>query len=356
MITNDLPVRALNLPKHQVKLSPIVWLGQSVRTTIVTKRYPSLAGACWMASLGDAVHRPQLVDRVFCGDLKERLAVRGPVMLDSGGFTMMMQNRGLHVSEVARIYGRTRAELCISLDVPTIRRDRKQTRIRKYQQTRENLAHLVRCVDPGKIVPVVHGMSITEVVNNCEAIGGITPRPPMICIGGLVPLLRRMGRESVQRYRAFTWIASIISTVRNHFPTALIHILGAGSPQTVAATIRCGADSTDSLAWRRAAGFGTIFLPGTAERFLQPRERQRATSRPVLNAREVEVLAQCTCPACSETDDIDARISDLAKSYLARAAHNACVILREAEVAAAARMHSMISAQSSSERASGAGV
>src|ERR1700704_641052 len=99
--------RHLKLPNHASLRGPIVWLGQSVRTTIVTKRYPSLAAECWMVSLGDAVHRPRLIERVFCGDLKECLAVRGPIMLDSGGFTMMMQNKGLRVSDVAKIYDRT---------------------------------------------------------------------------------------------------------------------------------------------------------------------------------------------------------------------------------------------------------
>jgi tRNA-guanine family transglycosylase len=323
--------RHLNLPNHPSRRGPIVWLGQSVRTTIVTKRYPSLAAECWMVSLGDAIHRPRLIERVFCGDLKERLAVRGPIMLDSGGFTMMMQNKGLHVSEVAQIYDKTCADLCISLDVPPIRGERKQARTRKYDKTHANLEQLVGSMDPSKLVPVVHGLKAEEVVRNCQAIANLVPRPALICIGGLVPLLRSAGRESVRRNLAFAWIAWIVSTIRYHFPSTMIHVLGAGSPQTVAATIRCGADSTDSLAWRRAAGFGTIFLPGTSERFVQPRDRQRAGSRPTMNATEIEMLAQCGCPACIEWKHVEKRVTELAESYLARAAHNAFVILQEAK-------------------------
>ena len=312
---------------------PIVWLGQSVRTTIVTKRYPSLATECWMVSLGDAIHRPRLIERVFCGDLRERLAVRGPIMLDSGGFTMMMQNRGLHVSEVAEIYGRTCADLCISLDVPASREERKNTRTRKYEETRSNLLQLVQSTDPSKLVPVVHGTNAAEVVSNCQVIAEVLPCPGLICIGGLVPLLRSSGREPAERSRAFAWIASIVSTVRQHFPSAIIHVLGAGSPQTVTAVIRCGADLTDLLAWRRAAGFGTIFLPGTSERFVRPRDRLLAGSRPTINAKEIELLAQCICPACIEWKHVEKRIADLAELYLARAAHNAFVILQEAKTA-----------------------
>ena len=287
-----------------------------------------------MASLGDAIHRPRLIERIFCGELRERLAVSGPIMLDSGGFTMMMQNKSLSVSEIARIYDHTSAELCISLDVPVKRLEPKQSRYRKYEKTRDNLAQLAKCVDPNRLVPVVHGTTTEEVVANCHAIGDVVARPKLICIGGLVPLLRSIGRKSAARERAFAWIASIVATVRRHFPSAMIHILGAGSPRTVAAAIRCGADSTDSIAWRRAAGFGTIFLPGTSERFLQPRDRSRATSRPMVNAEEIDLLAKCRCPACSDWKSVDARVSGLAKSYMARAAHNAHVIIREAESAA----------------------
>lgn len=328
-----LRARNLKLAWRKAKAPPIVWLGQSVRTTIVTKRYPSLSTESWMVSLGDAIHRPRLIERVFCGDLRDRLAVQGPIMLDSGGFTTMMNNKGLRVSEVARIYEKTRADFCISLDVPARSNDRKRTRSRKYEETRANLAHLLQFIDVCKLVPVVHGTCAEEVLRNCQDILEIHPQPTLICIGGLVPLLRRSGRDAGDPNGAFAWIASVVSTVRDHFPTALIHILGAGSPQTVAATIRCGADSTDSIAWRRAAGFGTIFLPGTSERFLQSRDRQRATSRPTLNAKERELLARCTCPACAEMTKVEARIVELAESYLARAAHNAFVILEEAKAA-----------------------
>jgi tRNA-guanine family transglycosylase len=121
--------------------------------------------------------------------------------------------------------------------------------------------------------------------------------------------------------------------VRAHFPTAIIHVLGAGSPKNVATAIRCGADSTDSIAWRRAAGFGTIYLPDTGERFLLPRERKRATSRPILKPCEIELLEGCACPACLEYPQIDRRIAELANSYIARAAHNASIILQVAKEA-----------------------
>jgi tRNA-guanine family transglycosylase len=255
-------------------------------------------------------------------------------MLDSGGFTMMMQDRSLKVGEIANIYNRAGVELCISLDVPPTSKDNSRVRARKYDKTRENLAYLIEMVGPHKLVPVVHGLTETEVVRNCRQIAKIFSRPPLICIGGLVPLLRQSGHVSTEHNRGIAWLQELIAIVRACFPAAIIHILGAGSPKNVVAAIRSGADSTDSLAWRRAAGFATIYLPGTAERFLGPRGRKRATSRPTLQRNEIELLAACACPACSEHSQIDNRIAELSNSYIARAAHNASVILQEAKRAA----------------------
>lgn len=286
-----------------------------------------------MVSLGDAVHRPKLIDRVFCGDLKKILGVVGPVMLDSGGFTMMMQNRSLSIKDIAAIYKRTSAEFCISLDIPPGYKDRAKTRAKKYEQTRVNLEALLDTLGSRKLVPVVHGVTVKEAELNCAAILDIFPRPKIVCIGGLVPLLRRSAGKFGEIGPAFVFIASLISQVRSYFPKAIIHLLGAGSPVTVTNALRCGADSTDSIAWRRAAGYGTIYLPGTSERFLAPRSRKRANSRKTLDNAEQNLLMQCSCPACSEHETLETRLSDLSCSYLARAAHNAFVILQQAKLA-----------------------
>lgn len=305
---------------------PLIWLGQSVRTTVVTGRYPSLSRACWMASLGDAVHRPRLIETVFRSNIRQRLGIDGPLMLDSGGFTMMMMKQGLAIETIADIYRHTDAELCITFDLPPIRSDNSRSRLRKYNKTRENLAHLIGALGHQRIIPVVHGATEREIGENCASIAQLTDKPPMVCVGGLVPLLRRSGR-STERDRAVIWLSKVVELIRAEFPKTIVHILGAGSPQNIATAIRCGADSTDSLAWRRAAGFGTIYLPGTGERFLGHRDRARANSRPLLNASELGLLELCACPACAEFPVMSRRIAQLENSYLARAAHNASVIL-----------------------------
>lgn len=197
MTATDKQSRQLTLPKNVKFAPPLVWLGQSVRTTVVTRRYPELGRECWMISLGDAVHRPRLIERVFCGDLRSHLSVCGPLMLDSGGFTMMMQQRSLSVSEIASIYKRAGVELCISLDIPPTSSDNVRIRRQKYDKTRENLAYLIDLVGPNKLVPVIHGLTETEIALNCRRTADIFIRPPLVCIGGLVPLLRRSGHAPI---------------------------------------------------------------------------------------------------------------------------------------------------------------
>jgi tRNA-guanine family transglycosylase len=328
MTTRQKPTH-LVLPGHGKIGLPLVWLGQSVRTTVVTRRYPSLAGECWMVSLGDAVHRPRLIDAVFRSNIRERIAVDGPLMLDSGGFTMMMKKQSLSIETVANIYKHAQAELCITLDLPPTAIDNARARSRKYERTRENLARLVDVIGQRRLIPVVHGMTECEVEKNCSVVAQLVPNPSMVCLGGLVPLLRRNGRKA-ERDRAVVWISNLIKSVRAQFPRTIVHVLGAGSPRNIATALHCGADSTDSLAWRRAAGFGTIYLPGTGERFVGHRNRERANSRPLLDSRELDLLESCLCPVCKELPKMSERLSELQESYLARAAHNAFVIVADA--------------------------
>jgi tRNA-guanine family transglycosylase len=321
----------LKLPGHDKVALPMVWLGQSVRTTVVTRRYTEFARESWMVSLGDAVHRPSLVEKVFKANIRARIAVQGPLMLDSGGFTTMMNNRSLRLDQIVEIYRDAQAELCITLDIPPIESDSSRERCSKYRKSRNNLAAIVDAIDPRRVVPVVHGATIQEIEKNCLAISALLRRPRMICLGGLVPLLRGSMQRTADRGRSIAWLNMLICTVRREFPKSVIHILGAGSPQNVATAIACGADSTDSLAWRRAAGFGTVYLPGTSERFLAPRNRQRESSRRTISRKELQLLEACGCPACREWPGLADRIAGLSNSYLARAAHNAFVVLSQAK-------------------------
>jgi len=308
----------------------MVWLGQSARTTIVTRLYPELAGERWLASLGDAVHRPRMAQTVFRHALRERLNVTGPIMLDSGGFTMMSRASDMGVEEVLAVYRDCAADVLISLDHPPLATDSETVRQSKYWRTLRNYAFLLDHLGSDRLAPVLHGLTLDEFAANCSLLSRLNPDPAWVCVGGLVPLLRRCGGRGRSAGAARETLTQSISLVRASFPAANLHILGAGAPATIAMAFRSGADSVDSVGWRLAAGFGTIFLPGGSERFVGERERKRASSRPHLGEDDLQSIARCECPACIRAGPLHGRLECLSDSYLARAAHNAHILLGEA--------------------------
>jgi tRNA-guanine family transglycosylase len=312
----------------------MVWLGQSARTTVVTRAYPELRQERWMASLGDAIHRPRMLQTVFTAGLKEKLFVTGPLMLDSGGFTMMMRHACLTVVDVLSVFRATSADVVVSLDHPPLASDAAEVRLRKYQQTLENLKYLGAGVGYERLAPVIHGLCLEEIEANCVAVRSVIAHPRWICIGGLVPLLRGSGRRGVKAAAARGALEATIQHVRGAFPSSMLHVLGVGSPRTITIAFQSGADSVDSVGWRRAAGFGTVFLPGGTEKFVVDRPRKRATSRNVLGTHDIELLRRCVCPVCRNAESLEGRVSRLAESYIARAAHNAWVVIDEARTRA----------------------
>jgi tRNA-guanine family transglycosylase len=306
-----------------------LWLGQSARTTVVTRAYPQLASARWMASLGDAIHRPRMLETVFGRQLKTRLAITGPLMLDSGGFTMMMREGDLSLAQVARAFGAADADVLVSLDYPPLGTDPVEVRQAKYANTLANFTALHRDLARASLAPVVHGVTVAELEANCEAIRRVDSAPAWVCLGGLVPLLRQCGQVRHRAAEARQRLAETIRLVRDAFPASRLHALGVGSPRNIAAAFASGADSVDSIGWRRAAGFGTIFLPSGTERFVAHRDRKRAGSRRLLDDVDRALLGACDCPVCLGAGGLEARIEALAASYLPRAAHNAWIVLGE---------------------------
>jgi tRNA-guanine family transglycosylase len=164
-------------------------------------------------------------------------------------------------------------------------------------------------------------------------------QPSMIALGGMVPFLRGWMSHAHFTYRRMdgslgsskTFIADALAICREQFPKSSVHVFGAGSPTTAIALLGLGADSVDSLAWRRAAGYGTIFLAGCAERIVSTQPRIRA-SRPTLSESDRLALKSCQCPICSPRSRYRDRIAELARSYVSRAVHNIWT-LRTEEIA-----------------------
>ena len=219
---------------------------------------------------------------------------------------------------MGRLYDRIDADYLVSLDVPPSAANSKADRLRKYNETLGILEKLFGQFGQ-RVVPAVHGVSVSEVESNCRQIKRLYPSPSIIGIGGLVPTLQKCG--SIRKSGPHTpqkRIANSVRCVQAHFPRSRIHLFGVGSLHTVLGVIALGARSVNSIGWRQAAGFGSVYIPGRHRRLLTLRERERPC-RPFASDDDLELLTQCRCPACRGVKKSTTRIARLAHHYKPRA-------------------------------------
>jgi tRNA-guanine family transglycosylase len=340
-LTHSPSPRVLNMsasvPQGCTLTTPILWLGQNLKNRVLPALHAELDRAPMLVSLGDAYLRPTLIDRFFNEDLRGALGMRGPIMVDSGGFTLLSR-RTLRsdIRSVERIYSRLRADIVVSLDHPPSLSDDRPTRARRRARTVANLDRLCNVVPLQRLMPVVHGLNLEDLRRACDGVYSICPEPRQIGVGGLVALIRAGGAAKGFEYSrddgssgdSADLVADTLGVVRRSFPRAMVHLFGVGSTTTAIAALALGADSVDSLGWRRAAAFGTVLLPGRSERFptFDPR---RLPSRPVVAETEFPLVEACKCPACGSLFGLSARLQALASSYKVRAVHNAWTLLTE---------------------------
>lgn len=306
-----------------------LWLGQSVDTSILHAGYPDFARLPILTSVGCVIRRPRAIADKFDARLRERVGARSRLMVDSGGFVLMRNPAaGWDVDNVARLYENIDAEHLVSLDVPPGEDDDGPERNRKYELTIANLGKLVDRFG-SRIVPVAHGTTPDELDRNCRRILEIFPSPGLVGIGGLVPTLQRCGSSSRSKNGPQRRIADSIACVRSHFPKADLHLFGVGSLHTVLGVIALGVNSVDSIGWRQAAGFGSVYIPGRHRRLLTHRARERPC-RPFANEEDLELLASCKCPECRVRTVGEAWGSErLAAHFKPRAIHNIWVLYGE---------------------------
>lgn len=304
-----------------------IWLGQSVDTSVIHTGYTDYVGLPILTSVGCVLRRPVANAAKFDTGLRSRIGATGQLMVDSGGF-VLMSGKGCRwaAKDVAKLYRRIDADHLVSLDVPPNGRDDKGDRFKKYRQTIRNLGVLLDEFG-SKVVPVVHGRGQDEIERNCKKVSRLTPAPSLVAIGGLVPTLQRCG--SVRKPSPETpqsIVTTAIRCVRSYFPRARIHVFGVGSVHTVLGVMAAGAHSVDSIGWRQAAGFGSVYVPGRHRRLLTERERE-TPCRPYASDSDLKILRHCLCPACQGASK--GNIAALANHFKPRAAHNIWVLYGE---------------------------
>src|SRR5665213_2585327 len=315
-----------NRPTNQ---SPIIWLGQSADTSSICSAYPDMRKLPFLTSLGCAIRKPSLHNTHFNDQLRSKLGVTGPLMVDSGGFALMLNSQARwDVRKVSRAINRIDADVFVSLDLPPRKGDSEAVRRHRIRTSARNYDTLNQLFPSKQIMPVVHGRTLSEIDLSLQLIRRHSGKKlPWIGLGGIVPLLQhRSVSRPVSKCGPEVFIARALRIIKDAFPEAKLHAFGAGGTRTFPAVFYFGADSADSIGWRHAAGFGSIFLPLKSQRVLAGPRANYAAPRKILDDSDLADIHCCKCPICLPKPRLAERLAAFRKNFHNRSIHNAWTI------------------------------
>jgi queuine/archaeosine tRNA-ribosyltransferase len=251
-------------------------------------------------------------------------------MIDSGGFALMNSpNMRWTVRSVGDLMENIEADVFVSLDFPPHVNDDKASRRKKIRASAKNFAVLTDRFPHKTIMPVIHGRTIDEIKLSIAEVVRLNKSPTWVGLGGIVPLLQnRLLSEEISALGAEVFIGRALGLIRNSFPTVRIHAFGAGGPRTFPAVFALGADSGDSIGWRQAAGFGSVFLPLKTQRAVIW-NRSKGPPRKTLDESDLAQIDLCRCPSCILADSTSQRVALMKRSFYFRAIHNAWTITNQ---------------------------
>jgi 7-cyano-7-deazaguanine tRNA-ribosyltransferase len=328
--------RVARIGRHTVTV-PMMWLGHDLKSRLRVWRqvHDNLSGILISAHqvlMRDRRFRQRFVEQ----GLRSCLGFAGPIFLDSGGFHFQQQgSTSVAVDELMLAYSELQPDLVAVLDLPLHPRASIRENSRRWRQTVANTERMLERRGLPPLAIVIHSYNLGHVERRCQELRNLVPHPLVVCIGSLVPILRARGvgkrfgahgsgePPTHQRWR---FIARLIQRVRNNFPTALLHVFGAGTLSTIWLLYLLGVDSVDSVAWRLKAAYGAIRLPGLADRYVTDLLYTRSRRKVSTECREL--LRSCNCSAC-DGFALPRRVEILAESFEARAVHNAHVFSGE---------------------------
>ena len=248
-------------------------------------------------------------------------------MLDSGGFVLSKNpNSGWTVKAVGDLIAKADADIFVALDLPPGLDDSVSERKKKIVRSMRNF-HTLRERFPSKtVMPVVHGRTMTELELSLQLLDYDASTPDWIGLGGVVPLLQnRRTRDLAEAPECF--IARAVTLIRTSFPQSRIHVFGAGGTRTLPAVFALGADSGDSIGWRQAAGYGSIFLPLKSQRVVKW-NRGKNPPRKLLDESDLAQIEKCRCPVC-RGKSVGHRLDAFRGHFYDRSIHNAWTLLHQ---------------------------
>ena len=300
--------------------TPMAWLVQGADSHYQVWR--DIEAENLLISAYNVLKRPRLCQRILRYGIHRHLQFDGLIFMDSGGFSFLNQERvDVSPATILRIYEGAKPDIAAVLDHPL---DPANTagNSRRWRTTLSNTRYTLMEEEEIPIVPVVHGYRLDDLKRACDDIREIASEPPIVAVGGFASLLRSSrGRSS---RRAIEYLARAVRLVREEFPDSLLHSFGVGAPRPMTFVFSLGVDSTDSIGWRKLAGYGQITLVGGSIVRISFRGKPQTT----LTSRQKELLRNCECPVCRDRT-LRERIEAFGTEFQCRATHNAWVYLKE---------------------------
>ena len=227
------------------------------------------------------------------------------------------------LKSVAGFIAEIDADVFVSLDFPPSMGDTGPDRILKFADLTEISEDSVGAASSKSVMPVIHGRTLREVQTSIELIAKAVAQPEWVGLGGIVPLLKnRYVSKEIAETGPELFIAQTFKIIRSAFPLTRIHALGLGGTRTFPAVFALRrANSGNSIAWRLAAGFGSIFLPFKSQRAI--RWSGDKPPRKLLDNSDLEQISLCKCPICRQKYSLRHKVVALGKDFHNRSIHNA---------------------------------
>jgi 7-cyano-7-deazaguanine tRNA-ribosyltransferase len=284
-----------------------------------------------MFCVNDMLVKPHIFRRVYQDGIKSVYPEHSVTILDSGGYQKLKTGRFLFtIEKLIDFYRHAGPTLAISRDHP-IESTRDLTSARRIADANiRAYKTMLGEMGSGKLVPVVHGHTVSLVRYQCARLTRL-PQPPMVCIGGNVPVFKaltrnsRFGRDHGAQLASARAFVSKVTTVRDAFEAIPVHVLGAGGFLSIALSLLAGASSVDSAGWRLRAAYGAVIVRGAREiRLCEVRGGSRGLAR-LLGSD----LLDCACPSCSGEPTVARRAKLIQVSFRTRAMHNLWTLSQE---------------------------
>lgn len=191
---NRIIAKRIQVGPRQVT-TPLLWLGHDLKSTLrVWKRVQGCPGMIVNAHQVLSKHR-------FYASACERglhahLDYDGPLFLDSGGYQSQQTGRALiRVQELMAVQVKLRPDVGAVLDLPLDPLASTHENARRWRQTLDNTAWMLRQNERPLLALVVHSYNIQHAERRCRQLKALSEEPAVVCIGSLVPLLRGRPRE-----------------------------------------------------------------------------------------------------------------------------------------------------------------